>query len=64
VHIACDPDSRSEIVLPVILEDGSLFGVFDVDSAELGRFGSEEKEGLKNLNDIIIRKIRYSLKTL
>ncbi len=57
-HIACDPNSISEIVLPLILSDGTLFGVFDIDSAELARFGEEEKEGLKTLNEIIIRKIR------
>ncbi|MGB3801835.1 MAG: GAF domain-containing protein, partial [Lewinella sp.] len=32
-HIACDPNSRSEIVLPVRRADGSLLGVFDVDSS-------------------------------
>ncbi|MEM6770026.1 MAG: GAF domain-containing protein, partial [Bacteroidota bacterium] len=31
-HIACDPNSRSEIVLPVHRSDGTLIGVFDVDS--------------------------------
>jgi L-methionine (R)-S-oxide reductase len=56
-HIACDPASRSEIVLPIILHDGKLYGVLDVDSAERARFGNEEKEGLKNLADIIAGKL-------
>ena len=55
-HIACDPDSRSEIVLPIILPDGSLYGVLDLDSAELARFGNEEKEGLQAIAEIIVRK--------
>ena len=56
-HIACDPDSRSEIVLPLVLSDGRLFGVFDIDSAELARFGDEEKEGLQQIAVILQRKI-------
>jgi len=56
-HIACDPDSRSEIVLPIILPDGKLFGVLDLDSAEFARFGDKEREGLQTLCEIIIRKI-------
>ncbi len=30
-HIACDVDSRSEIVVPIV-KDGKLFGVLDLDS--------------------------------
>src|SRR6188474_1544368 len=30
-HIACDPDSRSELVVPLI-EDGRVSGVLDLDS--------------------------------
>ncbi|MFI5263136.1 MAG: GAF domain-containing protein [Candidatus Kapaibacterium sp.] len=56
-HIACDPDSRSEIVLPLVLQDGTLFGVFDIDSAELARFGTEERDGLLMISQLIARKI-------
>ncbi len=56
-HIACDPDSRSEIVMPIILPDGKLYGVLDIDSAELARFGIEETEGLKEVAKIIMAKI-------
>lgn len=45
-HIACDPASRSEIVVP-ILEDGVLRGVLDVDAPEVGRFDREDLEGLE-----------------
>ncbi len=31
-HIACDPASRSEVVIPMIAADGRLLGVLDVDS--------------------------------
>jgi L-methionine (R)-S-oxide reductase len=36
-HIACDPDSRSEIVVP-IARGGELLGVLDVDSNRLAAF--------------------------
>ena len=44
-HIACDADSRSEIVLP-IHKNGRLWGVLDIYSTETGRFGEEDREGL------------------
>jgi L-methionine (R)-S-oxide reductase len=47
-HIACDADSRSEIVVP-ILEDGRLRGVLDVDSPEVARFDEEDRVGLEGL---------------
>ena len=31
-HIACDPNSLSEIVVPVFRHDGELFAVLDIDS--------------------------------
>lgn len=36
-HIACDPDSRSEVVVP-LMRDGEVYGVLDVDSPVPGRF--------------------------
>ena len=48
-HIACDPNSRSEIVLPVHRADGSLLGVFDVDSTQLGSFDELDRAALTEL---------------
>ena len=45
-HIACDADSRSEIVVPIV-ENGTLRGVLDIDSPEPGRFDSEDQKGLE-----------------
>lgn len=45
-HIACDPRSRSEIVVPVYAPDGSLFAVFDVDSTDPGSFDQVDADGL------------------
>ncbi|HLY01070.1 MAG TPA: GAF domain-containing protein [Candidatus Cybelea sp.] len=47
-HIVCDVASRSEIVIP-ILRDGTLFGVFDVDSPVKARFTARDRTGLERL---------------
>jgi len=44
-HIACDADSRSEIVVPLI-RGGRLLGVLDVDSTSPARFDDEDRSGL------------------
>ncbi len=47
-HIACDADSRSEIVIPLLVE-GELFGVLDIDSPKPGRFDVGDQAGLERL---------------
>ncbi len=47
-HIACDPVSRSEIVVPLV-SAVALIGVFDVDSTRLARFTANDKVGIENL---------------
>ena len=46
-HIACDSASRSEVVIPLIAKDGSLIGVFDLDSPEPDRFDADDQRGLE-----------------
>lgn len=46
-HIACDSASNSELVVPLTRADGTLVGVFDLDSPELGRFDVEDQHGLE-----------------
>ena len=41
-HIACDSASNSEIVIP-IFKQGHVWGVLDIDSPILARFGEEEQ---------------------
>lgn len=48
-HIACDADSRSEIVLPLAGKDGTPFGVLDIDSASFARFSAEDEAMLRQL---------------
>jgi L-methionine (R)-S-oxide reductase len=47
-HIACDPASRSEIVVP-LLASGGLLGVLDLDSPRLARFDVADARGLESL---------------
>ena len=52
-HIACDSASASEIVVP--LRDGNgIFGVFDIDSPKLARFGTEDARGIESLVDAFV----------
>ena len=51
-HIACDPASRSELVVPVIAESG-LVGVLDLDSARLARFTPADQTGCERLATLI-----------
>ena len=52
-HIACDLATNSEIVLPILLADGSLYGVLDIDSPVLSRFDEEDEAGLARFAAII-----------
>ena len=48
-HIYCDSASQSEIVIPLIRRDGSLLGVWDVDSPVTDRFDEEDRAGMEAL---------------
>jgi GAF domain-containing protein len=48
-HIACDPNSKSEIVVPVFGADGALIAVLDVDSDRLDAFDEDDQWGLERI---------------
>jgi L-methionine (R)-S-oxide reductase len=52
-HIACDGDSRSEIVVP-LLRAGRLIGVLDIDSPVLDRFGSRDAVAFERLAELLL----------
>jgi GAF domain-containing protein len=49
-HIVCDPDSRSELVVP-LLSHGQLIGVLDIDSPITRRFSAADQAGVEDLCD-------------
>lgn len=53
-HIVCDAASRSEIVVPLII-DGSLVGVLDIDSPSLDRFSEADQAGIERLCETYCR---------
>jgi len=46
-HIACDARSKSEVVLPVFDQAGSLIAVLDVDSERASAFDETDARGLE-----------------
>ncbi|MGA0845019.1 MAG: GAF domain-containing protein [Luteolibacter sp.] len=52
-HIACDPLSRAEIVVPAI-HQGQLLGVLDLDSPRSGRFRPADRVGLERLVEMLV----------
>ena len=57
-HIACDLATNSEIVLPILLAEGSLFGVLDIDSPTLSRFDEEDETGLSRFVSILADAVK------
>ncbi len=56
-HIACDADSRSEIVIPV-MNDGRVVAVLDIDSPVASRFDEQDLAGV----EAIVKSLEASLK--
>lgn len=55
-HIACDADSRSELVVPV-LRDGRAIAVIDLDSPSPARFDAEDAAGCEALAAMLAGRI-------
>ena len=58
-HIACDSDSNSEIVVPLI-KGGALMGVLDLDSPSRSRFDDEDARGLNELVNVFLKSTSLS----
>jgi GAF domain-containing protein len=59
-HIACDPASQSEIVVPLLAADSAnrrerLIGVLDIDSPHRNRFGPTERTFFESLASLLVR---------
>lgn len=56
-HIACDSASQSEVVVPLFTADGSLIGVWDVDSPNVARFDDEDAKGMEALCRVFVERL-------
>jgi GAF domain-containing protein len=55
-HIACDADSRSELVVPIV-RDGVVIAVIDLDSPIPGRFDKDDATGIEALATALSARI-------
>jgi GAF domain-containing protein len=55
-HIACDPASRSELVVPLVKDD-RVVGVLDIDSETAGRFTGEDAVSLASCAGVLVAKL-------
>ncbi|CAI4034692.1 hypothetical protein SMKI_11G1410 [Saccharomyces mikatae IFO 1815] len=52
-HIACDGETKSEIVVPIISNDSKTLGVIDVDCLDYDGFDEVDREFLERLAKLI-----------
>lgn len=57
-HIACDVNSRSELVAPVRDANGNIMGVFDLDSPLPNRFDQHDADGIEALVTILEQALK------
>ncbi|KAH7889095.1 GAF domain-like protein [Phlebopus sp. FC_14] len=57
-HIACDGDTKSEIVCPLILrsrDEQRVIGVLDLDCLALSGFDEEDRAGLEKIAELVVK---------
>ena len=52
-HIACDPRSNSEIVVPLLTEEGQAWAVLDVDSRQFNAFSEVDRNWLEKIVKLV-----------
>jgi GAF domain-containing protein len=52
-HIACDSRSKSEVVVPLRQQDGSIVGVLDVDSDQVASFDEVDAKWLEKIVQLV-----------
>lgn len=55
-HIACDTDSKSELVVPLIAKNKAI-GVLDIDSPSYKRFSLDDEETMSEIAKMIAEKL-------
>jgi GAF domain-containing protein len=56
-HIVCDPESRSEVVVPLSIH-GELVGVLDIDSPKPSRFSEADQSGVELLCETFVQALQ------
>jgi L-methionine (R)-S-oxide reductase len=60
-HIACDGDTKSEVVCPLILKSNggnaevTVLGVLDLDCLAVGGFDEEDRKGLERIAELVVK---------
>jgi L-methionine (R)-S-oxide reductase len=52
-HIACDSESKSEIVVPIVTGDAKLVGIIDIDCSVLNGFDEVDQAYLEKLATLL-----------
>lgn len=55
-HIACDANSKSEIVIPIHVNN-DIIGVLDIDAPIKDRFTIEDQQGLENIVQVLEKQL-------
>ncbi len=55
-HVACDSNSKSELVIPLIKNE-KVYGVLDIDSPKLSRFTDEDKLAFTEIVELFQEKL-------
>lgn len=57
-HIACDGETKSEIVCPLLYEGRSI-GVLDLDCLALDGFDEDDRAGLEKITSLITQSCNW-----
>ncbi|CAL9730248.1 free methionine-R-sulfoxide reductase [Monosporozyma unispora] len=58
-HIACDGETLSEIVVPIVSAEGKTLGVIDLDCLDYNGFGETDKKYLEELAQLIVETCNF-----
>ena len=52
-HVACDGETKSEVVVPIKLKGEKVVGVIDIDCAELNGFNDQDRKYLERIAKLL-----------
>lgn len=58
-HIACDGETKSEIVCPLVLDATRVLGVLDLDCLAPNGFDNEDRDGLEKIAKLIVKSCNW-----